>query len=113
MIYTTAGKQDSARPIIQRVLKSDPLNTWSYLMSGAVEIFDGQFSQAVGFFRKAHELEPLPFLKWWIAKGLAYNNELKEACELLNSVSIEASGTVWDRIALFFYMPSREKNQRH
>jgi len=48
------------------------------------------------------KLEPLPFLKWWIAKGLAYNNELKEACELLNSVSIEASGTVWDRIALFF-----------
>jgi TolB-like protein/lipoprotein NlpI len=101
MIYTTLGKGDSARPIVQRLLKIDPLNTWSYLMSGAVEIFDGQFNQAIGFLRKAYELESFPFLKFWIAKALAYNNKLKEACQLLNSVSIEAPGTHWAQMALF------------
>ena len=70
-------------------------------MSGAVEIFDGQFSQAVGFLRKGYKLESLPFLKFWIAMELAYNNKLEEACQLLNSVSIEAPGTVWGQMALF------------
>ena len=71
-------------------------------MAGVVEILDGQFNQSVGLLRKGYKLEPIPFLKWWIAKGLAYNNELKEACELLKSVSIEAAGTHWAQMALFF-----------
>ena len=71
-------------------------------MSGAVEIFDGQFSQAVGFLRNGYKLESLPFLKFWIAKALAYNNKFKEACQLLNSVSIEIPGTQWAQFALFF-----------
>ena len=34
MIYITSGRGDSARPIIQRILRIDPLNPWSYLISG-------------------------------------------------------------------------------
>jgi len=101
-IYSFSGKGDYARQIIQRLLKIDPLNPFSCMMAGAVEIFDGQFNQAIGFLRKAYELEPIPFLKWWLAKGLAYNNELKEACQLLESISIEAPGTHWAQMALFF-----------
>jgi len=101
-IYSFSGKADAARPIVQRLVKIDPLNTWSYFVAGVVEILDGQFNQSVGLLRKGYKLEPIPFLKWWIAKGLAYNNELKEACELLNSVSIEAPGTHWAQMALFF-----------
>ena len=112
MIYITSGKGDSARPIIQRILKIDPLNPWSYLISGGAEIFDGQFNQAVVFLRKGYELEPLPFLKFWIAKALAYNNELKESCQLLNSVSIEAPGTHWAQMALFLlYAIQGEKSK--
>ena len=103
MIYVSLGKRDSARSIIPRLLKSDPLNAWNYLISGAVEMFDGQFSQAVGFLRKGYELEPLPFLKFWIAKALAYNNKLDEACPLLNSVNIEAPGTVWGQNGFIFF----------
>jgi len=102
MIYVSLGKQDSARSILPRLLKSDPLNTWNYLISGAVEMFDGQFNQALGFFQKGYELEPLPFLNVWKAKALAYNNKFKEACQLLNSVSIEIPGTQWAQFALFF-----------
>ena len=101
-IYSFSGKAGAARPIVQRLVKIDPLNTWSYFVAGVVEILDGQFNQSVGLLRKGYKLEPIPFLKWWIAKGLAYNNELKEACELLNSVSIEAPGTHWAQMALFF-----------
>jgi len=102
MIYVSLGKQDSARLIIPRLLESDPLNTWNYLISGAVEMFEGQFDVALGHFRKAHELEPLPFLNVWKALALAYNNKFKEACQLLNSVSIEIPGTQWAQFALFF-----------
>jgi tetratricopeptide (TPR) repeat protein len=101
MIYATSGKGDSARPIVQRLLKIDPLNPWSYLISGAVEIFDGQFSKAVEYIRKGYELEPLPFMKFWVAKALLYNNELKESCQLLNSVNNEAPGSHWAQMALF------------
>ena len=43
------------------LIKIDPMNPLSYLISGAVEIFDGQFSKAVEYLRKGYELEPLPF----------------------------------------------------
>ena len=77
------------------------MNPLSYLIYGGAEIFDAQFNLAVGYLRKGYELEPLPVLKFWIAKALAYNNELKESCKLLYSVSLEAPGSHWAQMALF------------
>ena len=112
VIYITSGKGDSARPIIQKILKTDPMNPSSYLISGEAEIFDGQFNQAVGYLRKGYELEPLPVLKFWIAKALAYNNELKESRKLLYSVSLEAPGSHWAQMALFLlYAIQGEKSK--
>ncbi len=112
VIYITSGKGDSARPIIQKILKTDPMNPSSYLISGGAEIFDGQFNLAVGYLRKGYELEPLPVLKFWIAKALAYNNELKESRKLLYSVSLEAPGSHWAQMALFLlYAIQGEKSK--
>jgi TolB-like protein len=110
--YGYSGKADAARPIVQRLAKIDPLNLWSYLIPGTIEIFDGKFDQAINLFRKAYELESLPFINVWVARVHAYNNKFEEACSLFKSVSIEAPGTYWDRIALFaLYGIQREKSK--
>jgi non-specific serine/threonine protein kinase len=102
LIYTLLGKGDSGRPIVQRLLKFDPLNTWNYLIASGVEIFDGQFNQAVVLLRKGYELEPLPVLKGWLARGLAYNNELEEACQLMDNIGNEDIVSPLTQMALFF-----------
>jgi hypothetical protein len=60
-----------------------------------------------GFLMSGWRTSPWPHgptinFVYFLAKGLAYNNELKEACSLFKSVSIEAPGTLWAQLALFF-----------
>ena len=51
-------------------------------------------------------------MKFWVAKALVYNNELKESCQLLNSVNNEAPGTHWAKMALFLlYAIQGEKSK--
>ena len=73
----------------------------SYLISGLVEIFDGQFNEALGFLIKAYEIEPALLWRLHLARGLAYDNKVDEACLMYNMVSIELPGTNWAQIALF------------
>ena len=101
VIYLLCGKTDSARPIVHELIKTDPLNPMSYLISGLVEIFDGQFNEALGFLIKAYEIEPAPLWRLHLARGLAYDNKVDEACLMYNRVSIELPGTNWAQIALF------------
>ncbi len=101
MLYISAGKLDYARQIVPRLLKSDPLNNWNYLIAGAVEMFGGEFNKAHSLFQRSYEIEHLPFLKVWMALALAYNNKFREACQLLQSVSIEIPGEHWAKLALF------------
>jgi adenylate cyclase len=100
-IYGFSGKADSARPIVQRLLKIDPLNPWSYMMFGVVELFDGKFNKAIDLLSKAYELQPNPFFGWWLAKGLAYSNKLKEACQLFERIGNEDDGAHWAQLSLF------------
>jgi TolB-like protein/Flp pilus assembly protein TadD len=101
VIYLLCGKTDSARPIVHELIKTDPLNPMSYLISGLVEIVDGQFNEAVGFLIKAYEIEPAPIWRLHLARGLAYDNKVDEACLMYNRLSIELPGTNWAQIALF------------
>ena len=99
-IYGFSGKADSARSIVQRLLKIDPLNPWTYMMVGAVELLDGKFNKAIDLLSKAYELQPNPFFGWWLAKGLAYNNKLQEACQLFNRIGNEDDGAQWAQLSL-------------
>jgi len=102
VIYLLCGKADSARPMVQELIKTDPLNPMSYLITGLVELFDGQFDKGVAYLRKAYDIEPSPLWRFHLARGLAYDNKLDEACLMYNRISIEAPGTHWAQMALFF-----------
>ena len=78
------------------------MNPMSYLMSGLAEIVDGQFDEAVGFLMKAYEIAPSLHSRLHLARGLAYDNKVDEACLMYNMIRTEFPETNWAQMALFW-----------
>ena len=97
-----SGRILEARQLLGRLLKIDPLNLFTYFLSGIIEIFGGKFSEGTKELDKALQLdEQNPFIKFWVAMSLSYAHLLEEAHNLFNRIEKESPGTIWASLASF------------
>ncbi len=93
------GKPDAAEPLVARLLDIDPLDPMSRLMSVAVPLFAGRFSEALEPGRRMLELDPVtPVWRSNYVMALSYAQRLDEAEALTEGVVAQPDsdiGTWW------------------
>ena len=110
--YAISGHGEVASDSISKILNSDPLNPYSHFIAGAVEVLQGNFDQALDFMRKAFEMDPNPFLGWWLSKILAYGDRIDEAYKLIEQFSDMADEVHWAKLGVIFKYALEDKEEK-
>jgi len=110
--YSFSGYGEVASDSISRVLNTDPLNPFSHFTAGVVEVMLGRFDKGHDFMRKAYEMDPNPFLGWWLSKILAYGNRIDEACKLIDQFSDMADEVHWAKLGVIFKYALEGKEEK-
>ena len=112
-LYAFSGKVAAARPLVKKLLQIDPLTPVSHHRAGWMELLDGQFEAALGYFQKMYELEPTRLWpRWAYAFALALNQRLDEAYPLLDRTAQEAPETFFAGHAVFLkYVLQRNRSK--
>jgi len=97
------GKVEIARPLVQRLLDTDPLTSMNLCMPGWVEWLSGRFQAALPWYRRWMEHEPNnPATVHTTAMCLIWNEQFGEARALLNSLVTTAPASPWTWYNAFF-----------
>jgi tetratricopeptide (TPR) repeat protein len=79
-----AGKTQACVPLVERLVRRDPLNPNSYLAQGLAYFFDGRFDLALEPFSRAFQMETeSPPHQFYLAETLLINQRQKEAFEII------------------------------
>jgi TolB-like protein len=101
-LYAFSGKVNEASVVVARLTKIDPLNPMSYTMTGIVQVMAGHFHESIELMKKGNELEKNSFFRWWLAKCLAYNNNINESKRMLENLVRIDDGTHWIKLSMLF-----------
>ncbi|MCK5705173.1 MAG: hypothetical protein KAI29_28675, partial [Cyclobacteriaceae bacterium] len=95
LLYTSAflglyaGQPLLAKPLIEKLLKNDPLNPLNYLISAFNYSHIGNFKKAIELTHKASLLDPeFPWSKYWHAIFHAIESKSEESLFLLDQAAI-------------------------
>jgi len=78
------GKVETARPLAQRLLETDPLTATNLCIPGWIEWLGGRFEPALTWYRRWRDLEPgHPMALYIGAVALIWSQRFDEALELL------------------------------
>ena len=101
-IYTHVGREDTARPTIERLMSVDPLAAFNYFPVGWVEFVQGRFGKACEAFGKGWRLEPDNLLMQWVYTiGLAWNQQREDACAHAELFAKQAPQNLMAQASLF------------
>lgn len=110
--YTFAGKGFAARPLAQRLLEIDPLNSFSQIIPGWIDYFDGMIEASLDAGRKAHGMEPDNALTCTAyVLFLAGNQRLDEVGSIVNQMANDAPNATATR-SVRFLRYALEKDKR-
>jgi non-specific serine/threonine protein kinase len=102
LVYWEAGKTSAALPLIEKCLETDPFNLICYLHQVGVRFFDGQFDLALESSLRAFKMAPdVPFISFWHAVVLAYNQRFDEAFLLVDQAAQAAHQDIQTELGLF------------
>ena len=94
--YLNAGKTNAARPLIDRLLKIDPLTPSNYYIPGWFQLIEGQFKQALNTLYQAYRMDPKnPIHRFCYALALAYNDQFEEAYALFDAHINDSPEHLW------------------
>ena len=83
-----AGQPLLAKPLIEKLLKNDPLNPLNYVLSGFINYTFGNLEKAIELTHKACLLNPeFPWGKYWHAVFHAIENKSEESFLLLDQAA--------------------------
>ncbi len=100
--YSHLGRPSAGRPLIKKAIEIDPLNPVIYGFSALVEMYDGKFKIALEATSKMYSMKPEnPFFRLWHAHTLAYNNQFKEAYEIIDIIVNDTPQSIWAQSGLF------------
>ncbi|MCG8603906.1 hypothetical protein MJD09_02775, partial [bacterium] len=100
--YGYAGKPQAARSIVKNLLEIDPLTPINHYLPGWFELLDGRLTNALELWRKWYQMAPdTPITIFHYALILAYNDQVNEACGLLEQIDKAAGRTVYAPLASF------------
>ena len=111
--YLNAGKTNAAGPLIDRLLKIDPLTPTNYYIPGWFQMIEGQFESALHTLHKAYRMEPKnPIHRFCYAVALAYNEQLEEAYSLFDAHINDSPEHLWAQMGQCLkYALLREKEK--
>ena len=80
------GKTEAAIPLVDRLLKRDPLNANSYLIKGLTSFFAGRFEEALAPLEKACTMDPgNPPFQFWRVQTLFITGRKQEAWDVIEA----------------------------
>jgi serine/threonine protein kinase/tetratricopeptide (TPR) repeat protein len=93
--YLTAGQPRSARPLIERELRIDPLSAVNHSLYGWLKIGEGNPEEAVRHYQRACELDPSgPASRAFYGWALAQAGRRREAADYLLAFAKDVVGSV-------------------
>jgi tetratricopeptide (TPR) repeat protein len=102
-LYGFSGKGFASKPLLDQLLKIDPLTPMNHCIAGLVEMLEGRYDQALSAFQTMYNLEPAnPFLQYEYALGLALNEQYDAAFSIYDLISEGSPRTVFASLGLFF-----------
>jgi tetratricopeptide (TPR) repeat protein len=79
-----AGNSTAALPLVEKLIKIDPLNVNSYGVEGLVHFFSGQFDLSLKSFSKVYQMDPtVTFYHIHYAQLLVLHNSRKDAFDII------------------------------
>ena len=100
--YLISGKVSAARPLIERAMSLDPLNSVTRCMPGFVELLEGNFAAAVEPYRQMCEMDPgNPMGRLFYVGVLVLNRCTYEARAVADAFPSAVRDSVPARIACF------------
>jgi len=103
--YCLAGRQASARPLLDNLLQVDPLTAMNYAVRGFLEYLDGGLDRAVDDYRKAFELgRGGPAFSLYYAWALAHDGQKDEAIKVIELLRTEGGETLFARLGEILHL---------
>ena len=98
-----AGQPQCARPLVERLVKVDPLTALNHIFYGWLSIADGRHEGALPHYRRAFELDPgSPLINFLWGYLLARTDRAAEAVAHFEQVSKTAAGSIFGDLAAGF-----------
>ncbi|MCY7351379.1 MAG: hypothetical protein LH606_12045 [Cytophagaceae bacterium] len=103
VMYILAGRPDATRPVLDKLLKLDPVTLAPKVMSGTIEFNSGNIQEAIPPFKEWLKADPgSSWTRFNYSWALAMNNEIKESVEVLDKMIVDAPHSTFGKFALFF-----------
>jgi eukaryotic-like serine/threonine-protein kinase len=98
-VYLMTGKTDPAGPLLNELLKKDPINPNARLSAALPPFFEGDFEASLPALREALRMaSDWPMVRFWNALALAYALRRDAALEVLQAIPAEPEIEVWSRL---------------
>jgi eukaryotic-like serine/threonine-protein kinase len=98
--YGVSGRPDLARALMDRLQQVDPLTSINLTMYGMVEMFDGNYPEALTWTQRSVDIDPAnPTPRMIHSLMLAANGRREEGMAMLDAVARDTSAMVWARLA--------------
>lgn len=87
-VYANLGKNETAKPLVNRLMEVDPLNDWAIIMQGFIQLWSGSFDKAIAIFIDGGNRFPDNYMfPWLLAISYACNQNFKEASQIFLKLS--------------------------
>ena len=100
--YSTIGKIDAAKSLIDRCYKIDPINSWNDTVTGYIYFFSGRFGMALDQAFASSNLTPESGMnQFFRSLALLYNNRAEEAYDFISRNVVEPGIDMWTQLTIF------------
>ena len=111
-VYMHVGKTSAAAPLVDKLLKIDPLNPINHSLPGWLYFFNGQFESALEPFQRMLQMVPEnPAGRGLYAVALIYNGRLEEAFSLIDRIVQDEPKHLFAQLGLFLKYAVQGKKQ--
>ncbi|MFC1528691.1 hypothetical protein ACFL5B_02150 [Candidatus Latescibacterota bacterium] len=111
--YSLVGKTSAAGPLVERILKINPLNPINHPFIAVLHCWEGKFDLALERANKSIQMEPdHTVFQFFYALIIAYNQRFDEAFSIIEKMVKTAPEHTFTQWGLFLkYALKREKNK--
>ena len=101
-IYSSCGKNDAARNLLEKTLAIDPFNALAFSLPGYLQLLSGDFDNAVESYYKMYQMDPKsPIFGWFYALALIFAKQNKEAFKVIDQLKKVAPNSTYTFFGLF------------
>jgi TolB-like protein/tetratricopeptide (TPR) repeat protein len=111
--YSTIGKIDAEKSLIDRCYKIDPINSWNDTVTGYSYFFSGRFGMALDQAFASSNLTPESGMnQFFRSLALLYNNRAEEAYDFISKNVAEPGIDMWTQLTIFLkYVLKKDKEK--